>query len=333
MSDLVIDTTQHGDVGPASVVGGLTLYERATRVAARGGAQRAFVLSDGPLPAIAAPRLILERVDQPPEGLPVLRSDVLYSGSGEALDPLITIRTEADRSRAESMLWDGCRKPADGIVSRYLNRHLSLFVSRRIAHTAVMPNHVTAVTFGLGVLAALFAAFGGTPAWAMAGVLFQLTSVLDGVDGELARVRLDGSVLGEWLDTISDDSSDVLMYAALGVGAYRMLYAAPDVPAKVWLALGAIAALGKLVSMVVYYSWLRARGRGDLLAFEWSFDDPNNRTVAARLLGGLRYLTKNDFIALSVMVLGLVGALPWFLFVAVIGTWVVALAALRESAS
>jgi phosphatidylglycerophosphate synthase len=35
-------------------------------------------------------------------------------------------------------------------------------------------------------------------------LLFQLNSIIDGVDGELARMRLEASVLGEWLDTVGD---------------------------------------------------------------------------------------------------------------------------------
>ena len=332
MNTVAIDTTQHADVGVDAVVGGLTLYERSTRMAARAGADHVVVLADQPLPSIENPRVTIELVEEVAAEIPQIRSDVLYALNDGELEPLITITTNADRHHAEDLLWDGCRKAVDGIISRHLNRHLSLAVSRRIAHTRVMPNHVTGVTFSLGVLSAVFAAVGGSIAWAIAGVLFQATSVLDGVDGELARVRMDGSVMGEWLDTISDDSSDVLMYGALGIGAWRMLYAAPEIPPILWLLLGLGAALGKLVSMAVYYRWLRARGRGDLLAFEWSFDDPESQSALQRVLANLKYVTKNDFIAFTVMVLGLFGVLPWFLFAAFIGTWVVAFAAFRESA-
>lgn len=330
MNVVAIDTTQHRLVGPDAIVGGLTLFERSTRMAARAGADRVLVLGTA-LPKIAAPRVELEVVSALPDDVPAMRSDVLYRLHEGELEPILTVATPEDRAAAEKMLWDGCRKSVDGIVSRHLNRHLSLAVSRRIAHTAVMPNHVTAVTFTLGVLSAVFAAIGGSVAWAIAGVLFQVTSILDGVDGELARVRMDGSVLGEWLDTISDDSSDVLMYAALGFGAWRVLYGTPQIPPTLWLFLGLGAAAGKLVSMAVYYRWLRARGRGDLLAFEWSFDEPGELTWWQRVLANLRYVAKNDFIAFSIMALGLVGFLPWFLFAAFIGTWAVAFAAFRES--
>jgi len=46
----------------------------------------------------------------------------------------------------------------------------------------------------------------GGYAAAVAGFgLAQLQSVLDGCDGELARVRFQQSAIGEWLDTITDD--------------------------------------------------------------------------------------------------------------------------------
>lgn len=332
MSIFVVDTTHHAEVPPSATVGGLTLLDRATRVAARAGATTVRVVGRADeLPAIPSPRVAIEVVAAEDDAsLPRLRSDMLYRFEDGVPVATHTIATAADRDLAEDHLWDSCRKPVDGIISRHLNRHISLAISRRIAHTAVRPNHVTAVTFSLGVLAGAFAAIGGTAAWAVAGVLFQATSVLDGVDGELARVRMDGSVLGEWLDTISDDSSDLLMYAGLGVGAWRVEYLAAHVTPTVWLALGLGAALGKLTSMAIYYRWLRARGRGDLLAFEWSFDS-GEASRRNKILGALRYVTKNDFIAFTVMVLGLVGALPPFLVVALIGTWVVAFAAFRES--
>jgi CDP-L-myo-inositol myo-inositolphosphotransferase len=44
----------------------------------------------------------------------------------------------------------------------------------------------------------------------------QLQSILDGCDGELARVRMQQSKLGAWLDTFVDDVLNVLITAAIG---------------------------------------------------------------------------------------------------------------------
>lgn len=335
MNVVVIDTRHHARNVPANaILGGLTLLERALRVAARCGWERAVVLGDrAALPLVETPRIEVDYTRElSPEltAAPVMRSDALYEHR-DGLHLVQVLETEADLDAAEQALWEGCRKDADGIISRHINRHISLAISRAIAHTGVMPNHVTAVTFSLGVASAVFAAIGGWAAFAIGGLLFQLTSVLDGVDGELARVRMDGSVLGEWLDTISDDSSDLLFYLGIGIGAGRTLYASPTIPPSVWLGLGIAAALGKLASMFVYYRWLAAHGRGDLLAFQWSFDDEPNRSALSKVLSVVRYATKNDFIAFTVMILGILNLLPYLLFAAVPGTLGVAIGAVLES--
>ena len=54
------------------------------------------------------------------------------------------------------------------------------------------------------------------------GLLLEHTqSVLDGCDGELARVRFQQSKLGAWLDTFVDDVLNVLMTASAGIGLWR----------------------------------------------------------------------------------------------------------------
>jgi phosphatidylglycerophosphate synthase len=223
-------------------------------------------------------------------------------------------------------LWSDCRKDVDGVVSRHLNRYISLSISRAIAATGIKPNHISIVTFSLGVLAAVFAAMGGFWWFVLAGVTYQLNSIIDGVDGELARVKYEFSLLGEWLDTLSDDTKDVLFYAGLAVGCFKM----GDFPiagfdASAWLWLGGIAVAGKLISMVAYYTWLIANKRGDLLAFEWSFEEEQEEPSAlAGALSNLKYLTKNDFIVFLAMLMSFVGLLPYFLFIIAPGQFVVA---------
>lgn len=238
----------------------------------------------------------------------------------------VRVEDEASANRAAQKLWDSCRKDQDGIVSRHLNRHISLAISRLLAPTAIHPNHISVATFSLGVLAAVFAAVGGFWWFVLAGVTYQINSVIDGVDGELARVKYEFSVLGEWLDTVSDDTKDVLFYAGLGVGAHQTF----DFPleaggADTWLWLAGVAVTGKLCSMIAYYTWLAARGRGDLLAFEWEFEDEDAEPgPIASTLSKLKYLTKNDFIVFFAMILGFVGALPFLLFVVAPGQMFIA---------
>jgi len=45
----------------------------------------------------------------------------------------------------------------------------------------------------------------------LGGFLFQLASILDGVDGEVAKFTFKVSKIGGWLDTIGDNST-LLMF-------------------------------------------------------------------------------------------------------------------------
>lgn len=245
----------------------------------------------------------------------------------------VPITEAADVAKVEDLLFEGCRKAQDGIVSRYLNRHISLFLSRRLVSTFIRPNHISALTFTLGFLAAFAALYGHFEGFLLAGIIYQVNSIIDGVDGEIARVRYEFSVLGEWLDTISDDLSDFLFYLGLGFGAYRTAGAPPFFESPmIWMLLGLLAALGKLLSVIVYYRWLIAAGRGDLLAFQWSFENPEKTaSLLTRVLGLTKYLFRKDFIVFAAMVAAIAGALPYLLFALAPGNLIVAVSVAAES--
>lgn len=235
--------------------------------------------------------------------------------------------------RAERRLWNSCRKPEDGLVARYFNRHISLAISRRLAPTSIQPDHITALTFLLGIAAALGAAHGEYVGFFVAGILYQLNSIIDGVDGELARVRYEFSVRGEWLDTLSDDLADLLIYVGIGVGAWRTLSDAPGpFDTTIWLVLSAVAAGAKLTTMALYYRWLRKHGRGDLLAFQWSFEhaDASKSTPSSQLLRLGRYIFRKDFIVFAALIMSVGGVLPYLLFALAPGNVIVAVGVLIQ---
>lgn len=273
---------------------------------------------------------------QDPDGLAELAA--LRAASPSPTDAHTTegwsllLRRPEDVARAEDALFNDCRKPQDGIVSRHLNRHLSLTMSRALVATPVGPNHISVITFSLGIAAAVAAGVGGYAAFLAAGILYQLNSVIDGVDGELARVRYEFSVLGEWLDTVSDDLSDLLLYIGLGVGAWRTMETGlATIGPDIWLYLGLAAGAGKLASMIVYYRWLIARGRGDLLAFEWSFKrEDTSPSPLKRALSLLHYAFRKDFIVFVAMLMAIGGVLPYLLVVLAPGNVIVALSVVLQ---
>ncbi len=113
-------------------------------------------------------------------------------------------------------LWQRVAKPRDGVVSRVLNRKISGALTRLIAPLPVQPNHVTVFNLLLAGCAGVLMASGHLLAGALAA---QLYSIIDGVDGELARLKLRGSWFGAWLDNLTDRICDwmIISGAALSV--------------------------------------------------------------------------------------------------------------------
>ena len=104
----------------------------------------------------------------------------------------------------------------DGIVSRHLNRRLSRPIARLLSRTPTTPNQVSVLS--LAIAGGAFAAFVfGHPV--VGGLLAQLCSVVDGVDGDLARLTGSSSRFGGFLDAVIDRYADALILLGLSVWA------------------------------------------------------------------------------------------------------------------
>ena len=113
-------------------------------------------------------------------------------------------------------------KPSDGIVSRTLNRRLSTRISLRLARLRRPPSPDL-----VSVIAAALVALGG-PLFAaghpvLAGLAAQLGSILDGVDGELARLTGRASRAGALLDTVLDRLADTVLLLGAGLASTASL--------------------------------------------------------------------------------------------------------------
>jgi CDP-L-myo-inositol myo-inositolphosphotransferase len=220
-------------------------------------------------------------------------------------------------------LFEACRKPVDGIVSRHLNRHVSIFVSKLVVDWPISPNAITLCTVPLAIGAAL-ATVRGTYAAMLAGAaLLQLNSILDGVDGELARVRFQHSRLGQWLDTVCDDVSNVLFFAAITYVALALP------PPWRWLGWCGVAAVGgSLATMTMYYVELARLGSGDFYALDVGQHEERAGLWGA-LQRGARYVTKRDFFVASFVVAAALDVLVWVLPIVAAGTFATTVTGLR----
>src|SRR5262249_50705412 len=177
----------------------------------------------------------------------------------------------------------------------------------------VTPNMLSVFTFLLGVAGAVSCARGGYWPMLLGAFLFQWNSILDGVDGELARVRFQHSKLGQWLDTVSDDASNLIFYAGLSIGA------APLPFGRYLALLGWIGIAASAIASAQYYVELARIGSGDLYAIDWEFDKTPPKGIAGKLLIFSRYVLKKDFAILFFLALAVVGVLPYGLTIIAAG--------------
>lgn len=120
--------------------------------------------------------------------------------------------------RIETSFLRGSGKSQDGLVSRYLNRPISRALTRLLLRHPVTPDAWTWLIFPIPIVAALVLARGSY--WSFVGgfVLFQVFSVLDGCDGEIARAKFMESESGRRLDDFFDVLSNILLVLGLGFG-------------------------------------------------------------------------------------------------------------------
>ena len=172
---------------------------------------------------------------------------------------------------------------------------------------------MTVITFATAVLASWMAVKADYVSVAWAGALMQLNSILDGCDGELARVRHQGSTLGQWLDTVGDDLSNVIFWAALGYGARSM-----PVYGEWYFFAGILAAAANMGAGLCNYAVLYRIGSGDFYAL----DEGKARTEPTRLdtaVAAISLLFKQDFFLFATMLLALCGWLHQCLPVVALG--------------
>jgi CDP-L-myo-inositol myo-inositolphosphotransferase len=113
------------------------------------------------------------------------------------------------------LIHDAGRKAADGPVARHLNRPISRWMTRYLVRTPVTPNQISVFSWALSAIAAALFAVGGYPALAAGGIVAQLASIIDGCDGEIARLKRSPSDFGGWFDAILDRYADAFLLFGL----------------------------------------------------------------------------------------------------------------------
>ncbi len=312
--------TRDQSAGAGRIVAGLTVVQRAARQLRAMGFGRIILATDGqcPLPMETAgleQRTItgettLESLRAELRPAAEVHADVVYPKNRQLEDGL-RVTDDDSRQKAEDAVFATLFRADLGIVARWLNKPLSTRITRYVlCHLPCTPNQVTLLALVVGLVGVAFVGLGGYTNAALGFFLLHVQSVLDGCDGELARVRFQQSPTGEWFDTIADDGLNLLLVPATGVGLWR----ATGNP--LWLCAGFSGALMLGAYMIVAYrKLLRGRLGGDPLKISWWFmagrDLKTQPDWGGR--GGvwlLRQAGRKDFMFFGCFVFALLGWVP-----------------------
>jgi phosphatidylglycerophosphate synthase len=304
-------------VGAGMRVAGLSVVDRSIKQMDRMGLS-IVIASDGSctLPKYLPPSVILRKVPRP-DDLSSLRNEMAGAieiaadevrPSNRSLDGGMKVVDEASRKKAETAIFAELMRGDLGFVARYLNKPVSFFITRHfLCHLPVSPNQVTIGAALIGLLGAVCIASGSYALMVWGFFLAHVQSILDGCDGELARVRFQQSALGEWLDTIVDDGLNIVIFAAIGIGLYR------GGGSPLVLCAGLAASVFHLVYDAVALSEIRRQGEGgEIIKVRWRIagrDNMKTRLNAKRTspMVLVYSLGRRDFFVLAFLVYALLG--------------------------
>ncbi len=132
------------------------------------------------------------------------------------------IDTKSSYKKAGKILLKQLIKPTDGPVSRFLNRPVSLRISKLLVMTKIKPNFISFASFLICVFSAFLFSVGNYFSLIIGGLLAQFSSIIDGCDGEVARLKFQESDYGAWFDAVLDRYADAFLLFGLTYHVYSL---------------------------------------------------------------------------------------------------------------
>jgi phosphatidylglycerophosphate synthase len=240
----------------------------------------------------------------------------------------LRIMNEGDVPHAEQNLRRSTYKCTDAKIARF-NRKLSIPVSVQLIRTGLTANQLSVTLVALGFYSAWLFSRGDYLSGVFGAFLSLVASVLDGCDGEIARLKYQESALGCWIETIGDYSYYIAVFVGLTIGAVR------QTGWDVFSWMGAVALAGTLVSFALLI-YLRSRitnGQPDRLHAIAKARFKAEPTVWSRIIWRVSFVATRAAMPYGIMVLAIVNLLPLVVFLAAVGTnvyWISLVLKLRD---
>jgi len=193
---------------------------------------------------------------------------------------------------------------SDSLISRHFDRHISRAISTRLVRTPLTPNQITLIGVTIGMAGAWLLSQPGYFYQLIGVFLFLFCVIVDGVDGEVARLKLKESIFGHYLDIITDNLVHVAVFVGIAYGLHRET-GDPIYLQALWLMLGGFG-----LCIVAVWQCILRRTEEEL-------------ERSPRVMRFMALMTNRDF-AYLVFLLALFHRLNWFLMGAAIGTYLFA---------
>jgi phosphatidylglycerophosphate synthase len=291
-------------IPPESPLLGLPLARRTVLSAARAGFSRVEVVRapEALQTALAGSGAQLVGEASPaavslPWNVVVHVRDLKRLAAGES--PVGVPATAADLPRAERHLLRGLIKDEEGFISKHFDRAISLAVTRRIAGTRITPNLMTVIAVAIGVLGAPFFLSMRPSVQVWGGILFLLHSIIDGCDGELARLKFEESRYGGVLDFWGDNVVHAAVFACMSLG----LWFRTGFPWTLWCGASAVVFTG-VSAWYVYRRTMMGPKEGPL----YTSVAMQGETTLSKVADAV---SRRDFIYL-ILIMSAFGVADWF---------------------
>jgi len=234
------------------------------------------------------------------------------------------VLNEQQRVLAERKLDRWLVKPTDGIYAR-MNRRISIPISRLITPFPITPNMVSLFTLGVSFAAGVFLALGGYWNMLTGAILSWFSSVLDGCDGEVARLKLQESAFGCWLETVCDNLYYLFICGGMTIGLVR------SSGNRSYLVWGGLLLFGAIMSFLMtgLQRHQMTNGRPERYLQEWHKKADSRSSNPLLYLGRhTEFIIRRCFLPYAILFFAFCGVMNWFLVGAAVGAnivWIVTL--------
>lgn len=231
-------------------------------------------------------------------------------------------------AQAESTIRRASYKDTDAKVARF-NRRISLPISIALLRTPLTANQLSVMLVALGLYSAWLFSAGHYWSGVLGGFLSLAASVLDGCDGEIARLKYQESALGCWIETFGDYAYYIAIFIGLTIGAARQTGA----PQFYWIGGSALAGTLLTFALLIFLRSRITAGQPEKLHAIVRERIRAEPTLVSRIIWNISFVATRAAMPYGIMAFALAGALPGIVVLAALGAniyWVSLVVNLRH---